>query len=121
MDLASQQQYIQRATNAKLFLANTNTTVLYTAPTGGDFDVSIVESIVSNNNHSGQTNITLTITDTSSNVFYLYNEFVVAADTTHELLSKNLILEAGEILKVTAADANKISIVASIIEYGKGD
>tara|TARA_B100000768_G_scaffold96721_1_gene90194 strand:- start:4609 stop:4974 length:366 start_codon:yes stop_codon:yes gene_type:complete len=121
MDLASQQQYIQRATNAKLFLANTNATVLYTAPTGGDFDVAIVESIVTNNNHSGQTNITLTITDTSSNVFYLYNEFVVAADTTHELLSKNLILEAGEILKVTAADANKISIVASIIEYGKGD
>ena len=33
MDLSSQKQYIQRATNAKLDLSSTGVTTLYTAPT----------------------------------------------------------------------------------------
>ncbi len=121
MHLASKDQYLQRAANSKVYLTSTGVTTFYTAPTGGDFDFAVIESIITCNNHSGQTNITLTLTDTSSNVFYLYDGFVVAADTTHELLNKNLILTAGEILKITAADANKIYAVASIVEYGKGD
>ncbi len=121
MQFASKDQYLQRAANSKVYLTSTGVTTFYTAPTGGDFDFAVIESIITCNNHSGQTNITLTLTDTSSNVFYLYDGFVVAADTTHELLNKNLILTAGEILKITAADANKIYAVASIVEYGKGD
>jgi hypothetical protein len=45
----------------------------------------------------------------------------MATDTTHELLSRSLLLTAGEILKVTASTANVINVVASIVEYAKGD
>ena len=121
MNPSSQRQYIQRATNAKLYLTSTNATTLYTSPTGSDFNFAVVESILVNNNTSGQTNIILTITDTSSSVFPIYNEHVIAADTTAELLSKSLVVKAGEILKVTAADANKLYVTASLIEYAKGD
>jgi|TARA_R100001463_G_scaffold78590_1_gene132916 hypothetical protein len=121
MDLSSQKQYIQRATNAKLDLTSTSITTLYTAPTGGDFDFAIVESIIANNSHSGQAQITVTLTDTSSNVFTLYNTYDMATDTTHELLSRSLLLTAGEILKVTASAANVLNVVASVVEYAKGD
>ncbi len=121
MDLSSQRQYLQKADNAKVYLTTTNATTLYTSPTGTAFDFTIVESILVNNNTSGQTNIILTLTDTSSNVFSLYNEHVIAADTTAELLSKSLVVKAGEILKVTAADANKLYVTASLVEYAKGD
>ena len=121
MDVSSQRQYIQRATNAKLDLSSTGVTTLYTAPTGNDFDFAIVESIIVSNAHSGDATITVTLTDTSSNVFTLYNTYNMATDTTHELLSRSLLLTAGEILKVTASTANVIDVVASIIEYAKGD
>jgi hypothetical protein len=121
IDPASKTQYIQRVTNAKISLTTTNATTLYTAPAGTDFDFAIIESILVNNNHSGQTNINVGLTDSSSNVFHLYDGFVIQADTTQELLSRDLVLQAGEILKVTAADANKIMVVASLTEYAKGD
>ena len=121
MHLASKDQYIQRATNSKVYLTSTGVTTFYTAPTGGDFDFAVIESIIACNNNASQTTINFTLTDTSSNVFSLYDGFVMAADTTHELLNRSLILTAGEILKITAADANRIYAVASIVEYGKGD
>jgi len=46
MDLSSQRQYIQRATNATVSLTTTNPTLIYTAPTGDDFDFAIIESIL---------------------------------------------------------------------------
>jgi hypothetical protein len=121
IDPASKTQYIQRVTNAKISLTTTNATTLYTAPAGTDFDFAVIESILVNNNHSGQTNINVGLTDSSSNVFHLYDGFVIQAHTTQELLSRDLVLQAGEILKVTAADANKIMVVASLTEYAKGD
>ena len=46
MDLSSQRQYIQRAVNAKLDISGTTSLeTIYTAPTGGDFDFAIVESL----------------------------------------------------------------------------
>jgi len=45
----------------------------------------------------------------------------MATDTTHELLSRSLLLTAGEILKVTASAANVLNVVASVVEYAKGD
>tara|TARA_E500000318_G_scaffold111021_1_gene128137 strand:+ start:356 stop:724 length:369 start_codon:yes stop_codon:yes gene_type:complete len=121
IDPASKTQYIQRVTNAKISLTTTNATTLYTAPAGTDFDFAVIESILVNNNHSGQTNINVGLTDSNSNVFHLYDGFVIQADTTQELLSRDLVLQAGEILKVTAAEANKIMVVASLTEYAKGD
>ena len=109
-------QYVQGLTNAKLDLTTTDITTLYTAPTVGDFNASVVNSIlVSNVSGSGDT-ITLTVTN-GSDVFSLFKVKAVAANTSIELLTRDLILQEGEILKATAATADRLHIVASIQEF----
>ena len=121
IDPASKSQYIQRVTNAKVSLTTTNATTLFTAPSGSDFDFAVIESILVNNNNSASTTLNVTLTDTSSYVFNIYDDFAIAGNTTTELLSRDLVLTAGEIIKVTATDANRIMTVASLVEYAKGD
>ena len=109
-------QYVQGLTNAKLDLTSTDVTILYTAPATADFNASVVNSIiVSNDSGSGDT-ITLTVTN-GSDVFSLFNVKAVAANTSIELLTRDLILQEGEILKATAATADRLHIVASIQEF----
>ena len=109
-------QYVQGLTNAKLDLTTTDITTLYTAPTVGDFNASVVNSIiVSNDSGSGDT-ITLTVTN-GSDVFSLFKVKAVAANTSIELLTRDLLLQEGEILKATAATADRLHIVASIQEF----
>ena len=109
-------QYVQGLTNAKLDLITTNATTLYTAPATADFNASVVNSIiVSNDSGSGDT-ITLTVTN-GSDEFSLFNVKAVAANTSIELLTRDLILQEGEILKATAATADRLHIVASIQEF----
>ena len=121
IDPASKNQYIQRVTNAKVSLTTTNATTLFTAPSGSDFDFAVIESILVNNNNASSTTLSVTLTDASSNVFNIYDDFTVAGNTTAELLSRDLVLQAGEILKLTANDANRIMAITSLVEYAKGD
>ena len=121
IDPASKSQYIQRVTNAKASLTTTNATTLFTAPSGSDFDFAVIESILVNNNNAASTTLSVTLTDASSNVFNIYDDFTVAGNTTAELLSRDLVLQAGEILKLTANDANRIMAITSLVEYAKGD
>jgi hypothetical protein len=44
---------------------------------------------------------------------------MLVTSTTIELLTKDLILQSGEIIKVTAATANRLHVVASIQELTK--
>ena len=60
--------------------------------------------------------ITVTITDADSAVFSLYKVKAVSANTTVELLSQPLVIEESEILKVTAATANRLHVVGSYVE-----
>ena len=121
IDPASKSQYIQRVTNAKASLTTTNATTLFTAPSGSDFDFAVIESILVNNNNAASTTLSVTLTDASSNVFNIYDDFTVAGNTTAELLNRDLVLQAGEILKLTANDANRIMAITSLVEYAKGD
>ena len=121
IDPASKSQYIQRVTNAKVSLTTTNATTLFTAPSGSDFDFAVIESILVNNNNAASTTLSVTLTDASSNVFNIYDDFTVAGNTTAELLSRDLVLQAGEIIKLTANDANRIVAITSLVEYAKGD
>ena len=109
-------QYVQGLTNAKLDLTTTNETVLYTAPSVGDFNISVVNSILVSEDSGNADTITVTLTSGSS-VFSLFKVKAVGANGTVELLTKDLILQGGEILKVTAATANRLHIVASIQEF----
>ena len=56
------------------------------------------------------------ITDAASAVFNLFKVKSISANGTVELLSRDLLLTAGDILKVQAATANRLHVVASITE-----
>ena len=109
-------QYVQGLTNAKLDLTTTDITTLYTAPTVGDFNASVINSIIVSNDSGSADTITLTVTN-GSDVFSLFKVKAVAANTSIELLTRDLILQEGEILKATAATADRLHIVASIQEF----
>jgi hypothetical protein len=121
IDPASKTQYIQRVTNAKISLTTTNATTLYTAPSGTDFDFAVIESILVNNNNASAATLNLTLTNSAAAVFNIYDDFTIAGNATSELLSRDLVLQAGEILKVTVNNANRIMVVDSLTEYAKGD
>ena len=112
-------QYIQGLTNAKVDLTTTTATVLYTTPSETDFNTSIVSSILVSEDSGNADTITVTITNTADAVFSLFKVKAVAANTTIELLTKDLILQSGEIIKVTAATANRLHVVASVQELTK--
>ena len=112
-------QYIQGVTNAKVDLTTTDVTVLYTAPSETDFNSSIINSILVSNDSGSADTITVTITDSTPTVFSLFKVKAVAANTTIELLTRDLILQSGDIIKVTAATANRLHVVASIQELSK--
>ena len=118
MLITSIPQYIQGLTNAKLDLTTTDVTVLYTAPSDADFNASVVSSIIVSNDSGSSDTITLTITS-GSDVFSLFQVKSVAANTSVELLTRDLVLESGEILKETAATANRLHVVASIQDLSK--
>ena len=111
-------QYIQGLANAKVDLTTTDATVLYTAPSGADFNASIISSILVSEDSGNADTITVTITS-GSDVFSLFKVKAVGANGTVELLTRDLILESAEILKVTAATANRLHVVASIQELSK--
>ena len=99
--------------NKKVDLTTTSATTLYTVPTA---TTAIVKSIlVSDDSGSGDT-ITVTITDTSDNVFSLFKTKSISANGTSELLSAPLVLQESEVLKVTAATANRLHVVVSALE-----
>ena len=109
-------QYVQGLTNAKVDLTSTGITTLYTAPASADFNASVVNSIVVSNDSGSADTITVTITN-GGNVFSLFKVKAVAANTSVELLTRDLILQSGEIIKVTAATADRLHVVASIQEF----
>jgi len=116
MLITSIPQYVQGLANAKIDLTTANATVLYTAPSVGDFNISVVNSILVSEDSGNADTITVTLTSGSS-VFSLFKVKAVGANGTVELLTKDLILQGGEILKVTAATANRLHVVASIQEF----
>jgi len=118
MLITSIPQYIQGLTNAKVDLTTTNATVLYTAPSETDFNTSIINSILVSEDSGNADTITVTVTN-GSTVFSLFHVKAVAASTTIELLTRDLILQSGEIIKVTAATANRLHVVASVQELTK--
>ena len=99
--------------NAKLDLTTTGATTLYTAPTAR---TAIFKSLVVADDSGSTSTITVTLTDASTAVFVLYNVQATAANGTLELLDKPLVVQEGEIVKVTAANANRLHVIGSYIE-----
>ena len=99
--------------NKKKDLTSTSATTLYTVPSA---TTAVIKSIlVSDDSGSGDT-ITVTITDTDDAVFSLFNVKSISASGTSELLSAPLVVAESEIIKVTAATANRLHVVLSALE-----
>ena len=99
--------------NKKADLTTTDLTTLYTVPS---FKTSVVKSILVSEDAGSGANITVTLTDSSGNVFSLFKTKAVDTNTTVELLTQPLVVEESEILKVQASDANELHVIASILQ-----
>ena len=104
--------------NQKLDLTTTAATTLYTVPSNSR---AIVKSILVCDDSNNGSTITLTLTDASSNVFVLFDVKNIAGNATEQLLTEPLILQESEILKVTATTADRLHVVASILEINRED
>jgi len=99
--------------NKKVDLTSTSVTTLYTVP---DAATAIVKSILVSEDSGNADTITVTITDTSDAVFSLFKTKAISANATTELLTAPLVLQQNEVLKVTAATANRLHVVLSALE-----
>jgi len=99
--------------NKKVDLTTTSVTTLYTVPSA---TTGVIKSILVSEDSGNADTITVTITDTSDNVFSLFKTKSISANATTELLTGPLVLEESEVLKVTAATANRLHVVASVLE-----
>ncbi len=98
--------------NAKLDLTATSVTTLYTCAA---LTTGIVKSILVSEDTGNADTITVTITS-GSDVYSLFKTKAIGANGTVELLTAPLVIQPTEILKVTAATANRLHVVASILE-----
>ena len=99
--------------NKKVDLTSTSATTLYTVPSA---TTAVIKSILVSEDSGNADTITVTVTDTSSNVFSLFKTKSISANGTTELLTGPLVVEESEIVKVTAATANRLHVVLSALQ-----
>ena len=99
--------------NKKVDLTTADLTTLYTVPSA---KTAVIKSILVSEDAGSGTTITVTLVDSSSNIFNLFKDKAIASKATTELLTNPLVMEESEVLKVQAADANELHVVASILE-----
>jgi hypothetical protein len=104
--------------NKKVDLTTTSATTLYTVPSAA---TSVIKSILISEDSGNADTITVTITDTSDAVFSLFKTKTISANATTELLTAPLVLEESEVLKITAATANRLHVVLSALEIKPRD
>ena len=92
MLITSIPQYIQGVTNAKVDLTTTDLTTLFTVPSDADFNAAVVNSILVAEDSGNADTITVQLVS-GSDTFVLFNVKAVGANTTVELLTKDLILQ----------------------------
>ena len=99
--------------NKKADLTTTSVTTLYTVPSA---TTGVIKSILVSEDSGNADTITVTITDTAAAVFSLFKTKSISANGTTELLTGPLVVEESEIVKVTAATANRLHVVLSALE-----
>ena len=99
--------------NKKVDLTTSDLTTLYTVPTA---TTTVVKSLLVSEDAGSGTTITITLVNASGAIFNLFKDKAIASKATTELLTNPLIMEESEVLKVQAADANELHVIASILE-----
>ena len=99
--------------NKKVDLTTTDLTTLYTVPTA---TTTVVKSLLVTEDAGSGSTITITLVNSSGAIFNLFKDKAIASKASTELLSQPLVMEENEVLKVQAADANELHVIASILE-----
>ena len=99
--------------NKKVDLTSTGATTIYTVPTA---TTAVLKSILVSEDSGNADTITITLTDADAAVFSLFKTKAISANATTELLTAPLVVQESEIVKVTAATANRLHVVLSALE-----
>ena len=98
-----------RYQNAGVNLSPTGTTSVVTCPTDATI---LVKQIQINNGSSGGVNLNVQVTDTSAGATRIFNESL-SGSVTKDIINNTLVLEAGDILKMTAGTADELQGIVS--------
>ena len=107
--------------NQKQDLTTNTVTTLYTVPSNSR---AIVKSILVCDDTNNGSDITVDLFNgdpASADKFTIFKNKAIAGNATEQLLNEPLIMQESEILQVTAADANRLHVVASILEINRED
>ena len=99
--------------NKKVDLTTTDLTTLYTVPTA---TTTVVKSLLVTQDAGSGSTITITLVNSSGDIFNLFKDKAIGSKASTELLTQPLVMEESEVLKVQAADANELHVIASILE-----
>ena len=99
--------------NKKVDLTTTDLTTLYTVPSA---TTTVIKSLLVTEDAGSGSTITITLVDSSGAIFNLFKDKAIASNAPTELLTHPLVMEESEVLKVQAADANELHVIASILE-----
>ena len=102
-------------TNIKADLTTNTATTIYTGPAA---TTTIIKSILVSDDSGNADTITLTLTAGAS-VFNLFKTKAISANQTVELLSQPLIMQESEILKATAATADRLHVVIDMLQINR--
>ena len=94
-------------------LVTTDQTAVITAASGENI---IIKSIIITNNTANTPTVTLDVTDTSASASYqILRTHALTANTSEELITKPLVLEATDILKATMSSTDSVHIAVSYL------
>jgi|TARA_R100001460_G_scaffold15717_2_gene34616 hypothetical protein len=96
--------------NQGFSLTTTGTTSVLTAPANGR---CLVKQIQAHNGSTGTVSLVTQVTDTSASATFRIDNASIAANTTRQIISQTLVLEEGDILKMTAGTADEIQGIVS--------
>ena len=99
--------------NKKVDLTTTDLTTLYTVPTA---TTTVVKSLLITEDAGSGSTITIPLVNSSGDIFNLFKDKAIGSKASTELLTQPLVMEESEVLKVQAADANELHVIASILE-----
>ena len=99
--------------NKKVDLTTTDLTTLYTVPSA---TTTVIKSLLVTEDAGSGSTITITLVNSSGAIFNLFKDKAIASKASTELLTQPLVMEESEVLKVQAADANELHVIASILE-----
>ena len=102
--------------NAQFDLTTTDATDVYTVPSNSR---AIIQNIHMANIGAGNVTIQAHIYDNSVTTQFTFAKHTIAANSSQSMADGTIILEENDVLRVQAADADKIEGTAAILEFDR--